>query len=304
MDRPKVSICIPAYRQLEYLRKTLESIRIQDFRNFELIVTDDTPDDAVEKLLEEFNFGTQLRYHKNEIRLGSPENWNAAMRLAKGEYIKIMHHDDWFTYPDSLRCFVEGMEKNPECFFGFSASLGYDASKGSTRKNSPSAEFLAELRTNPSILFFGNLVGAPSVTIFRNPTSVFFDNRLIWVVDSYFYIQVIEKEKRFVFIERELITSVSGVSHSITSQCLTKDVLVFEYFYLYSNTEHAVRDDGKYIRFFANIFVKYNINLNQLKALTGASKFDPNIRKALFLKKINLVRIIALAIRRIFNNIF
>ncbi len=285
---PKVSICVPTYKQTEYLKKTLDSIVFQTFTDYEIIITDDTPGDSVEKLVDEYNnkFGAKLQYYKNSPPLGSPENWNEVMRKAKGEYIKIMHHDDWFTYPDSLACFVKEMEKNPTVSFGFSASTGYNASKKLAKKNFPSHEFLSKLRKNPSILFFGNLIGAPSVIIFRNPSAIQFDRKLKWVVDVDFYIQTLERTKKFVYIERNLVTSVSGVDHSVTSICLTKEVQVFEHVYLYNKLKRNASDDKNYVNFFSSLFTNYGVDHpEQVKKLTGLTELDKNIQKALSLKK-------------------
>ncbi len=121
-----VSICIPAYNQTVYLRKVLNSIIEQDFNDYEIIITDDTPDDSIKKLIDEFDFQGRLKYFKNHSALGTPENWNEAIRKAGGEYIKIMHHDDFFTYNHSLAEFVKMLDENPECDFAFSSSLNLD----------------------------------------------------------------------------------------------------------------------------------------------------------------------------------
>ena len=61
-NTPKVSLCIPAYKQVEYLRVTLNSVLKQDFHDYELIVTDDSADDSVKNLLSEFDFKGKLKY--------------------------------------------------------------------------------------------------------------------------------------------------------------------------------------------------------------------------------------------------
>ncbi|MCX7010103.1 MAG: glycosyltransferase, partial [Kiritimatiellaeota bacterium] len=43
---PKVSICIPAYQQPQGLARALQSLLEQDFRDYEVIVTDDSADAA------------------------------------------------------------------------------------------------------------------------------------------------------------------------------------------------------------------------------------------------------------------
>jgi glycosyltransferase involved in cell wall biosynthesis len=56
-----VSICIPTYKQTEYLKKCLESILAQDFKDYELIISDDTPDDTIELFLKvTLNVGVKL----------------------------------------------------------------------------------------------------------------------------------------------------------------------------------------------------------------------------------------------------
>ena len=44
---PKVSICIPCYKQTVFLKRTLDSITTQSYEDFEVIVTDDTPDYSI-----------------------------------------------------------------------------------------------------------------------------------------------------------------------------------------------------------------------------------------------------------------
>ena len=115
----KVSICIPAFNNEPSVRRLLESIEKQDFKDYEVIITDDSDEDGIRKLAEEKEY---VDYYKNPQRLGAAANWNAAISRADGEYIKIMHHDDWFTAEDSLKEFVNLLDKHPEACLGFSGS--------------------------------------------------------------------------------------------------------------------------------------------------------------------------------------
>ena len=69
---PKVSICIPAYNQIYYLEKTLASVLLQSFDDYEVIITDDSSDDSVATLLTKFDFGGRLKYVRNMVALGAP----------------------------------------------------------------------------------------------------------------------------------------------------------------------------------------------------------------------------------------
>lgn len=215
----KVSICIPAYRQVEFLRGTLLSIARQDFQDFELIVSDDSPDDSVRNLLAEFDFGERLRYVRNTPALGSPENWNAAMRLARGEYVKVQHHDDRFAGPDALGRFVQLLDANPNADFGFSACLVEHVDSGLQRIHRPTEQQLADLRSSPAALFNGNWVGAPSATIVRNGLGLEYDRRMKWLVDMDYYYRVLMHNGHFAYSPDVLIVTPTNAAHQVTEIC-------------------------------------------------------------------------------------
>ncbi|MDR1682373.1 MAG: glycosyltransferase family 2 protein [Candidatus Symbiothrix sp.] len=187
----KVSICIPTYQSPATLKRLLDSIKIQTCTDYEIIVSDDTPGNEIEKLVGQYT-DLPLVYYKNPHSLGSPENWNQAIRLATGEYIKIMHHDDWFTSSTSIADYVDLMKQNPKAVFGFARHL--------------TTFELDCLHKNPDILGLGNLIGAPSVTIFKNHTDLFFDRQLIWLVDIEFYIRILRKYPDFAYTSKNLVT--------------------------------------------------------------------------------------------------
>lgn len=215
----KVSVCIPAYRQIEFLRATLRSLVDQDFEDYEVIVSDDSPDDSVRKLLNEFNFGDRLRYVHNEVALGSPENWNAAIRLARGDYVKIQHHDDRFTRPDALRRFVALLDNHPEADFGFAASLVEHVDSGLERVHRPTEWQLNALRDDPASIFYGNCVGAPSATICRNGLGLEYDQRMKWLVDIDYYFRILMRNRQFAYTPEVLIGTPTNATHQVTEIC-------------------------------------------------------------------------------------
>lgn len=215
----KVSICIPAYCQVEYLRETLQSVLTQDFQDFEVIVTDDSPDDSVRDLLSGFDFGSRLRYVRNTPALGSPENWNAALRLAKGEYVKIMHHDDHFIRPDALRLFVQMLDDHSDADFGFCATLVNHIDVGMQRVHCVTERQLADLAEDPASLFVGNCIGAPSATICRRSASLNYDSQMKWLVDIDYYYRMLMNNRRFAYTTQALITTPTNAGHQVTEIC-------------------------------------------------------------------------------------
>ena len=233
----KVSICIPTYRQVEYLRETLQSVLTQDFQDFEVIITDDSPDDSVRDLLSEFSFGDRLRYVRNSPALGSPENWNAAIRLVQGEYVKIMHHDDQFFRPDALRLFVQMLDQNPDADFAFCGTMVKHIDVDMQRVHCATNRQLADLAGDPASLFVGNCIGAPSSTICRRSASLDYDPQMKWLVDIDYYYRMLMSNPKFAYTTEVLISTPTNAKHQVTELCrdnavieLGEAMLLFEKF--------------------------------------------------------------------------
>jgi glycosyltransferase involved in cell wall biosynthesis len=202
---PLISICIPAYKRIDYLQKLLQSISIQSFKDFEVIITDDSPDDTVEKFVRNFTGFPNIQYFKNQQVLGTPENWNESIRKAQGTWIKLMHDDDWFADKDSLQIFYEYTLKHTDCRFFFSAYNNVfdkdDVSK-EIRLDARGQFLLKESALN---LFKKQYVGNPSCTLIKRDVSLFYDSDFKWVVDFEYYIRCLNQVKSFCYIDQILI---------------------------------------------------------------------------------------------------
>jgi glycosyltransferase involved in cell wall biosynthesis len=259
-NMPKVSICIPTYKQVEYLRRTLQSVSEQTFEDYEVIVSDDSPDGSVENLLKEFNFQKKLRYHKNSPAQGTPENWNKVISMAVGKYIKILHHDDYFTFSYSLHRFVDLLDRNPEVNFAFSATMIWNLAKEKKILYKAPTSILKRLKIEPELLFQNNWVGAPSTTIYRSEMQISYDNKMKWLVDVDFYIRAIKKSKNFAYSSLPLITTPKGVEHQVTEACKdNKEVELYEAFRLFHKLFVNKHDSRKLLIPLAKLFIKYNI---------------------------------------------
>jgi len=201
---PLISICIPAYKNVEYLKRLLESISIQTFTNFEVIITDDSNDNSVSDFINTTKWNFSISYLRNEIALGSPENWNAVVSHAKGEWIKIMHHDDWFSSENALKVFAEEIKNQKNVSF-FYCSYENKYENGKSKKIKTSAFLLRSIILRyPAALLSSNIIGPPSVTIYRNDKKSVFDKKLQWLVDIDFYISYL-KNKKYFYIDHSLI---------------------------------------------------------------------------------------------------
>lgn len=228
-----VSICIPTYNQTKYLRKTLDSIVSQTYKDFELIISDDSSTEDVRKLLEEYSDQLSFQYFRNTPGLGSPQNWNHAISLAKGKWIKIMHHDDWFAESDALEKMMLVADKNPNSLI-FAGIKGEFVKEKRCYVNLPSQSKIEELQKDPFSLIWANVIGPPSAILFPN-SKVQFDKGLIWLVDIEFYLQLLMKQQlRLVYIE-EVLFENSPDDHNITNACFqNKSLELKEFNYIFN----------------------------------------------------------------------
>jgi len=257
---PRVSICIPTYRQIDYLRETLRSVQAQDFDDYELIISDDTPDEIVQQLVASFGFDSRLHYHRNPVSLGSPENWNAAVRRAKGTYIKLLHHDDRFSHSGALSTFVRLLDEHPEADFAFSASSAVNIIHGHSHDHCPGKEQVAQLISAPEKLFLNNLIGAPSATIYRNGLGIEYDCKLQWLVDVDFYIRLLSKNSHLVYTPEILIAAANNAGHQITELCKNNAAIdLFEHLYLYRKIAAKIAGDAGVQFVWFRLFERYQI---------------------------------------------
>ncbi len=184
---PLISICIPAYNRADKLKRLLDSIVSQQYKNFEVIISDDSSTNVVESLAKEYVESLPIIYNRNIPALGTPENWNEAVRRSKGQWIKIMHDDDYFATDTALGEFAQAANASPGAFI-FSAYNNENA-KGEKVAVYPSSSRLKKNINNPVNLWAQNIIGPPSVVLYPNDGNFIYDKRMKWLVDIDMYIR-------------------------------------------------------------------------------------------------------------------
>lgn len=282
---PKVSICIPTYNNLEALKRCLDSVLMQTYTDYEVVITDDSSNEEIKNFLNENRNLENIFYFKNPKALGSPENWNEAVRKSKGEYIKILHHDDWFTYKNSLEIFVSLLDESPDCNLAFVASKNYDVDKKTIiNYNNPSLEQINKVRNFPATLLNGNIIGAPSAVIFRKADLLLFDAKTIWFVDIDFYVQILIKNNNLKYDATDAISI--GISTSQITKSVEKDkkINIFEHFYFLNKWNIQNIIGSQFEDSTVQLLKKFNIySMDQIRK-SGYENQVPNDLNKIFLR--------------------
>lgn len=288
-----VSVCIPTYNQPALTRRVIESVLQQQFTDYEIIVADDSSTDDIQTLIEAEYSAHKIHYFRNNPRLGSPANWNAAINKATGAYIKMLHHDDWFPDQYCLGEMVATMESHPEVDLVFGATHVCDAA-GHLRWLHCPVHDIEQLRQDWRLLFPKNSIGAPSATLFRRRVRHRFDPRLKWVVDIDFYIALLRDNPRFVFIPRPLICTSTG-DHTVTAGCVGKrDVELTEWLILFDRINSEGDFDRRHVK-----FLKKLIRRHQVRKVSELQEYGLSLRaevwalleRLLFANRMGLLRI-------------
>lgn len=90
-----ISVVLPCYNAHRHLAQTLESLRGQTFRNFEMIIVDDGSTDP-ETIAFLADLDDDIRLLRQDNR-GLPSARNAGFRAARGEFVLPLDCDDWLN---------------------------------------------------------------------------------------------------------------------------------------------------------------------------------------------------------------
>lgn len=106
---PKVSVCIPTYGRAHILPKVIGSVLSQTFEDFEIFVSDDASPDNTGEIVMGLS-DPRIRYHRNNKNLGVRDNWNFAVKNARGKYVFKLDDDD-YIHPYFLEKTISLLEK-------------------------------------------------------------------------------------------------------------------------------------------------------------------------------------------------
>lgn len=109
---PFISIIVPVYNVEKYLSKSIDSILVQTYRNFELILVDDGSTDKSSDICNFYvDKDIRVKYiHKENGGVSSARN--IGIENAQGDYIVFIDSDDWIddSFLNKLIPFLQGKD--------------------------------------------------------------------------------------------------------------------------------------------------------------------------------------------------
>lgn len=103
-----LSVCIPTYNRPSLALRALNSVLNQSYKDVEILIHDNSEDDATEKLLSTVR-DPRVHYYRHPQNIGIAGNWNSLLESARGEYVKFLNDDDELL-PDCLEQVVRAIQ--------------------------------------------------------------------------------------------------------------------------------------------------------------------------------------------------
>lgn len=109
-----ISVVVPIYNTpVNFLQEMVESVVNQTYSNWELCLVDasDLEHNYIEKIVSQYSLNDRrIIYKKLDRNMGISENTNACIKLAYGQYIALLDHDD-LLHPDALKKVSEAINE-------------------------------------------------------------------------------------------------------------------------------------------------------------------------------------------------
>ena len=184
--------------------RCLESIIKQDYKNVEVIISDDSPGEDIKQAILPYQETLNIKYFHNSPALQSPKNWNAALDMATGDLLLLLHHDDWFHSNKALTLFGNAFDQE-NIDFVFSQNTAIDENGNKLILQGLPA-LLRELADKPDHLLLAQVIGPPSNTMLKKTINIRYDERFIWLVDVDYYSRILKAGYKYKYIEKHLVS--------------------------------------------------------------------------------------------------
>ena len=108
---PKVSVIIPTYNRLPFLKEAIDSVLAQNVEDVELMVVDDGSTDGTGEEIKRYGGRVKLLQHAENRGVSAARN--RGIRYSRGKYIAFLDSDDLWV-KGKLKVQVDFLDENPQ----------------------------------------------------------------------------------------------------------------------------------------------------------------------------------------------
>ena len=123
MNQLFFSVVIPTKNRPELLRVAIQSVLLQNFDDYELVISDNFNDERTGKVIDEFKHNVHVSCFRTKSELSMPDHWEWATKKARGKYVLVLP-DRAFLRQGALSDVYDSITRSQEdiqvCFWSYS----------------------------------------------------------------------------------------------------------------------------------------------------------------------------------------
>lgn len=282
MHSPKISVIMPVYNAGIYLPERIESILNQTLKDIEIIIVLDCPTDGSNKIAESYaDKDKRIKLIYNSVNLHIGLSRNQGLKVATGEYISLIDHDDYCT-PDMYEKMYSKAQQNQadivvSNFYGITTTgktqrFGFPQNYSDEAFQKESFTFLISgpCNHNPACSITSNFSVWTQLfkrqflekhcIVFQDNREITFEDRL-FLIEAYFFAKKISVIHE-AFTYHRYHRNNSGANYSYRSIKLITNYLMYVHDFL--NKQQILKEE--YIHFADNALISlYSGFRNELK---------------------------------------
>ncbi len=286
MEKEKVSVIIPVYNGEDFIRKSIESVLSQTYKNIEIIIIDDCSTDNTKKVIFE-NFknliGEKIVYIRNEENLERAKSRNKGAKLSSGDYLFFLDADDEWE-KDYVQIVINIFKtKNPDIVYSFPRILIDENGKVIKLSKKKIPEDIGKI-------VFSSQIGYPTATAVKKEKFLKYIDKYIPREDWEFFIRSYLSGLKIQISDNQKVKIREHTGRTSANKCFFYATMIVFYDYIDKIPEKYT---GYFLFHMADVSLRFGELRTGLRFLKLAFRKKPSV----FFSKRNILSILKRLIR-------
>lgn len=261
-----ISIIIPCYNAEKTIKRCLESVISQTYKNIEIVIINDGSTDKTDSIIKKYINDNRIKYY-NRSNHGIGKTRNFGIKEATGEYITFLDSDDYLPN-DAIDNLYKLAQKNKLDLVVSDYYVDNKNIKSEKIKSFP----ITNVKNNPNLIFDINL--APWNKLYKKELieNIKFEENLKYE-DAPFVIESIIKAKKIGKLDKETYYYVVNPN----SETTIRDERIFDIFKILDIIGRLVENKKELTEVYKTLCIRiicnYNIQQRYQKKIKTANRF-------------------------------